>query len=472
MSTDGRGGAARPAKMSISEIVESVERGEFPAGIYSDPAIYELERERLFARTWQFLAHESEIPEPGDYVVRRILEDSFIVVRDESGTIRVLLNMCRHRGMQVCRAEAGNASHFRCPYHAWTYRNDGQLVGVPFHGEAYGGEAGFKRSETKLLSPPRIATYRGLIFASLDPDAPELEEYLGGFGFFLDFYANQSEAGIELRGPQRWQVNCNWKIGAENFAGDSYHTPYTHASVVEIGLFREPKANKRKEGALYFAGAGGGTTYKLPTQDLDENLAHVGYPPEMIERMRARWTPEQQEIAGRCGFMVSAATLFPNLSFVHNWPQVHEGSDVVPFISLRLWQPLGPTRTEVYSWFAVDRNAPDWYKADSYKAYLMCFGSSGMFEQDDVENWTSITAVARGQFASRVRLNSTMGMAPGGGTLRDPISDWPGPGRAFVGYGEYNQRELLRLWGSYVDGAGPTDGADVILDAPRAQAAR
>jgi hypothetical protein len=155
---------------------------------------------------------------------------------------------------------------------------------------------------------------------------------------------------------------------------------------------------------------------------------------------------------GEAGFMVSAATIFPNLSFVHNWPQVHQDSHVVPFISLRLWQPLGPTRTEVYSWFAVDRNAPDWYKQDSYKAYLMCFGSSGMFEQDDVENWTSITSVARGRLAATVDLISTMGMAPGGGTRHDPIPTWPGPGQAFVGYGEYNQRELLRIWASYLDG--------------------
>jgi phenylpropionate dioxygenase-like ring-hydroxylating dioxygenase large terminal subunit len=440
--------------VNIADVVRSVGEGLFPAGIYSDPEIFELERERLFSRTWQFLAHESELPQPGDYVVRRILDDSFIVVRDEAGSVQVLLNMCRHRGMQVCRAEAGNASHFRCPYHAWTYRNDGQLVGVPFHEDAYGGDAGLLRTETRLVSPPRVGTHRGMIFASLAPDVPDLVDYMAEFDFFLDFYLNQSEDGIEVRGPQRWQVNSNWKIGAENFAGDSYHTPYTHASVVEIGLFREPKANKRKEGALYFAGAGGGTTYKLPTQDFDENLAHVGYPPDMIARMRDRWSTRQQQVVGSAGFMVSAATLFPNLSFVHNWPQVRADGRVVPFISIRLWQPISATRTEVYSWFAVDRNAPDSYKADSYRAYLLCFGSSGMFEQDDVENWTSITSVARGRLAATVPLNSTMGMGPGGGTLRQPVADWPAPGRAYTGFGEYNQRELLKLWGAYVGDPG------------------
>src|SRR4051812_11529445 len=148
----------------------------FRAAVHSAPAVFDLERDRLFCRTWQFLAHESEIPEPGDYVVRRIVDDSFIVARDEHGRVRVLLNMCRHRGMQVCRAEAGNASHFRCPYHAWTYRNDGTLVGVPFHQEAYGGDAGFEKATNGLVAPPHVDSYRGLIFANLDPAAPPLDD--------------------------------------------------------------------------------------------------------------------------------------------------------------------------------------------------------------------------------------------------------------------------------------------------------
>jgi phthalate 3,4-dioxygenase alpha subunit len=155
-------------------------------------------------------------------------------------------------------------------------------------------------------------------------------------------------------------------------------------------------------------------------------------------------------MVGDARFMVSAATLFPNLSLVHNWPKVHPGDAVVPFISLRLWQPISATETECWSWFAVDHNAPEAFKRDSYKAYLMCFGSSGMFEQDDVENWTSITSVAKGRLGGQVVLDSTMGMAPGGGTLGPPPERWPGPGVARVGYGEYNQRAWLALWAEHL----------------------
>jgi phenylpropionate dioxygenase-like ring-hydroxylating dioxygenase large terminal subunit len=252
--------------IDLAAIVSQVRQGMIPAHVYADPEIFAAERDRLFARSWMFLAHESEIPDPGDYVVRRVLADSFIVARDEAGVVRVMFNMCLHRGMQVCRAELGNASHFRCPYHAWTYRNDGRLAGLPFHEEAYGGEDGFARAGQTLLPAPSMGTHNGLIFISLDPDAPALADYLGDFAFYLDFYTRQSPAGLELRGPQRWRIKANWKIGAENFAGDSYHTPHTHASVVDIGLFREPKASKRKEGALYQAGPGAGTTYKLPAR--------------------------------------------------------------------------------------------------------------------------------------------------------------------------------------------------------------
>jgi hypothetical protein len=179
--------------------------------------------------------------------------------------------------------------------------------------------------------------------------------------------------------------------------------------------------------------------------------------------MRAAWTPEQQAMAGQHQFMPSAATLMPNLSFVHNWPQVNADGLVAPFISIRLWQPISATRTEVFSWFLVDRLAPQWFKDASYKAYLMCFGSSGMFEQDDVENWTSITSVAQGRFAQRLLLNSRMGLQSDGTTLRAPIDGWPAPGRAFTGFGEYNQREILRQWGTYlVDGAEGGDRARVL----------
>lgn len=434
-------------------VLENVRRGMIPAHIYNDPELFALEKRRLFARAWTFVGHESEIPHDGDYMVRRVLDDSFIITRGSDGRVRALFNMCLHRGIQVCRAELGNASNFRCPYHGWTYRNDGRLTGLPFHREAYGGDDGFVKDQT-LLPAPNFAGYNGLLFISLDPAAPPLQDFLGDFRFYLDYYTRQSAGGVELRGPQRWRIRANWKIGAENFAGDMYHTPHTHASIVDIGLFREPKAQKRKDGATYWAHRGGGTTYKLPPGGFEERMHYVGYPDEMIGRIKQVWTPRQQRVVGEDGFMVSAATCFPNLSFVHNWPKVRDGRDdeTLPFISIRLWQPISENETEVCSWFAVDSAAPAHYKQDSYKAYLMCFGSTGMFEQDDVENWVSLTTTAGGSMARRLLLNSRMGLYDDGRPVVEALapSAFHGPGRAQVGYNEHNQRALLAMWADYL----------------------
>lgn len=440
---------------ALDGVTGAVRRGMIPAHIYNDNALFDLEKERLFGRAWMFMAHESEIPHEGDYVVRRVLDDSFVIARDSDGAVRAMFNMCLHRGMQLCRAEMGNASNFRCPYHGWTYRNDGRLTGLPFHREAYGGDAGFPKDQT-LLSAPNLASYNGLIFVSLDARAEPLEDYLGDFRFYLDYYTKQSAGGLEVRGPQRWRIKANWKIGAENFAGDMYHTPHTHASIVEIGLFREPKAQKRKDGATYWAHRGGGTTYKFPPGSFEERMRYVGYPDDMIDRMKDVWTPRQQRVIGEDGFMFSAATCFPNLSFVHNWPKL-PGSDsenemVLPFISIRQWQPISESETEVCSWFAVDAGAPADFKKRSYQAYLMCFGSTGMFEQDDVENWVSLTTTAGGTMARRLLLNSRMGLLSDDRPVVEalPAEAFHGPGRAQVGYNEYNQRELLKLWGAYL----------------------
>lgn len=429
------------------ELTAPIRDGLVPAHIYNDEVVFRYEVERLFARAWVFLAHESEVPRPNDFVVRNVVNDSFLVTRDRDGAIHVMFNMCVHRGMQVCRAERGTAAMFRCPYHAWTYVNDGTLAGVPFHDEAYGGEDGFVKEGQALLPVPSMCIRHGMIFVSLDPDAPSFDEWLGDFAYYLDFYMAQSPAGMELRGPQRWRVRANWKIGAENFCGDSYHTPHTHASVVEIRLFGEPKAHKRKEGVLYQAGAGSGTTYKLPPGgDFESAMSYVGYHPDIIESARATWPADGlQALIGTSGFMPSAATIFPNLSFVHNWPQVDEGR-VAPFISVRQWQPVGPGETEVLSWFAVATDAPQSFKDDSYRAYLMCFGSSGMFEQDDVENWASITTTAHGSMARRLLLNSRMGLRHDGTSIVGQYPDFAGPGVARQGFGEHNQRYFLSMW--------------------------
>jgi phenylpropionate dioxygenase-like ring-hydroxylating dioxygenase large terminal subunit len=144
--------------------------------LYYDPAIYQEELEKIWHREWVYVAHESEVPQPGDYVTRNIGAQPVIVSRDEDGKVHLLLNRCMHRGNTVCQSDCGNSHAFRCAYHGWTYNNRGDLVGVPYAG---GYDKSFRKEEFGLAKVPRVASHRGLIFASLSPTGPSLDEHLG-----------------------------------------------------------------------------------------------------------------------------------------------------------------------------------------------------------------------------------------------------------------------------------------------------
>ena len=117
------GKSARPANDAdrlLADLDEGLDRGEIPVALFGNDDLHHRELRNIFGRCWVFMAHESEIPAKGDYVLRKIGEDKFVVVRDENDDINVLFDACRHRGVQICRADSGNTSHFRCPYHGWT----------------------------------------------------------------------------------------------------------------------------------------------------------------------------------------------------------------------------------------------------------------------------------------------------------------------------------------------------------------
>ena len=141
-----------------------------PVEIFNDEAVFRAEMEQVFGTCWVFVAHESEMPKAGDFVQRRIGIDPVIVTRDGKGGINVLSNYCRHRGTQVCQTDTGNSRFFKCPYHGWTYANDGDLVGTPHMHDAYGERMDPK--EWGLKRAPRVGVRSGFIFASLAQDGP------------------------------------------------------------------------------------------------------------------------------------------------------------------------------------------------------------------------------------------------------------------------------------------------------------
>jgi phenylpropionate dioxygenase-like ring-hydroxylating dioxygenase large terminal subunit len=203
--------------------------GRVHRDVYVDPAVFEAEMERIFMRTWVYVGHDSEIPEPGDYKSTSIGTEPVILTRDPKGAPKVVVNRCSHRGAAVCLVPKGNASGFRCQYHGWTFGLDGELVGLPHSDEAV------DKASLALLAAPRIDSYRGFIFASFNPDVPALTDHLHDALPYIDRFVDHA-GEYELRvAPDANEVvyDANWKMQLENNV-DGYHLSFTHQSLFAI----------------------------------------------------------------------------------------------------------------------------------------------------------------------------------------------------------------------------------------------
>lgn len=411
--------------MKTSEVA-----GEFtvPRKVWADDELLELEMKRIFRRCWQFLAHESEIPQPGDYVLRKMGRDPVIVVRDENGQIRVHLNTCRHRAVPLCRADSGNASHFRCSYHGWTFANTGELRGITYQPDVY-GKNGIDKSKLSLHSPAQVDSFLGLIFATWDPDAPSLQEYLGDITWYLEAIFNKFPDGMEVVGtPVRNIVRANWKTEGENLSGDGYHTMVTHASALDIGLFATEKdLVKLGELTPKFTGrtvtTPNGHTMRVQRLPLKvEGWHYFGYPKEWWDVFNERLTPPQRDLMS-C-LSVGHGSIFPNMSFIENFKTNVDGPDLhARYVRITVRYPIDATTSEELWFYLAPRNAdPEWLRL-SKLAYLRTNGPSGMFEIDDAENFVGISEASVGD------VSKEMPVVLDGGRHHKPTPPevgWPG----------------------------------------------
>ncbi|MDI9897416.1 SRPBCC family protein [Rhodococcus sp. IEGM 1381] len=414
------------------------ELGEIPLFVYTDPDVYELDLERVFPKAWQFVGHVSEVPNPGSFVTRTMGEESVIVGRGDDAVVRVFLNACRHRGMRLACEDFGEVNNWRCPYHGFTYGSKGDfigtLMGAPFEKVAY--PEGLDRKAFHLVEA-RTEVYKGLIFATWAKEGLSLEDHLGNAAWYLDLIVGRAE--MEVVGvPERWVVPTSWRLPADNFASDAYHTATAHSFLTRLGLVKG--VDFGRDGYHVDPGAGHGLGVGV---HFDEKSY---FPAELQDEYRDNLDAGQFETLSRLKNM--HGNIFPNFTFlIPNFIEV-EGKRVAGAM-LRVWQPAGPGRTQVWSWHLVEKNAPEWWKKLGRRMYTQTFSSSGMFDQDDTENWEMQTKSSDNALYrdDEFMLHYAMGIDA------TPLSkdEFPGPGDVFDGkFSESAARSYYGVWRNMV----------------------
>ncbi|HVQ93171.1 MAG TPA: Rieske 2Fe-2S domain-containing protein [Mycobacteriales bacterium] len=353
-------------------ILDRPDTFEVHTDVYTQPDVFRAEMQNIFERTWVYVGHESQLPRTGDYKTAAIGTQPVIVSRHEDGQVYVLLNRCRHRASVVCRDDLGHSNYFRCPYHNWSYANNGALVGMA---QANGYPPDFDKSRWGLHRAPRVATYRGLIFASLAADGPSLDEYLAPIRKYVDWWFDRSPAGTisVLPKPHKYPYPGNWKWQAEN-GHDGYHGNYVHESwqrlLERAGEAPVKDVRKFRAGGCTRGFAHGHGLLERPG-GLSPASSWTGRMmqryPEYAAALRHRFTDADiDEISARRNIFV-----FPNLYLFDT--------------QLRVINPLAVDKTEVHLYVYALDGAPEELNEGRYRAHERFYGPSGFGSPDDVE---------------------------------------------------------------------------------------
>lgn len=377
-----------------------IKNGTVDRRIFVDEDIYRLELKRIFARAWNFMCHESHIPNPGDYFRTYIGEDCVIVVRDQDSEIQVLLNTCRHRGNPVCKAEMGNTRLFVCTYHGWSYGLDGALKGVPGHKEFYHKD--LDRSKWGLPKAAQVDNYRGFIFATLDPQAPPLGEFLGKVGRLgLDTMAARGTLKA-VNGVQKNRIACNWKFAVDN-TYDWYHPPITHNSALASGYVGKVHWS-HLDHVVSLGEYGHVISGPRMTREMRQAAAEDLKDTSVLLREDESWRdrPDVQDDLGTFGAdQRGHPGIFPNLWVASSATQ----------LCLRL--PRGPDVTELWWFTLLPEEMTEEERHDALSRANHFFGPAGLFEQDDGENWDQGMRASQGEIGKTFPMNVAMNLGRG-----------------------------------------------------------
>jgi len=423
--------------------------------VYWDTDVYALELERIFARSWLFLTHESLIPNAGDFVTTFMGQDRVIVARGRDTKVRAFINSCSHRGNQVCAADSGNTRSFVCNYHGWSYGLDGTLANVPLEKEAYYNDIDKKRWGLKPVT--QVASYRGFVFGTFDAKAPPLEEYLAEMGWYLDSFMDVP-GGAELLGPPiKVRVKANWKLFSENFAGDWYHVGWTHSagSMAVGGAVASVVGNSTVVPGFQFATRFGHGFNAAMAPDGSVGSTHQ----RETKRRYDEWIKSREPlVAQKLGDWrakiynsIWDGTIFPNCSLLR-------GID-----TWKVWQPRGPRELDIWTWTLVEKEMPEDLKRMIRHSNEKTFGAAGIFEGDDGENMEASTWTSEGFVTRQQEIYTGMGR-----NTERTHDELPGVVSAEHPFSEIAHRNFLRFWSRMMS----SETWDEILESQNAESAR
>jgi phenylpropionate dioxygenase-like ring-hydroxylating dioxygenase large terminal subunit len=396
--------------------------------VYTDPGLFEAELEHIFHRGWVYVGHTSEVATPGAFKTTRLGRRPILLSRDEAGALHVLLNVCRHRGAAVCREAAGEAASFQCPYHGWVYGLDGQLRGIS---ERAGYPAAFGADLDGLLRVPRVAEYRGLIFASLSAAGESLERWLGGAREYIDLWADLSPTGrVAVRPAHRYSYQGNWKFQLENTV-DGYHPRFVHESAFKTrehfgGRPVRDMASSLDQGYTIGFDDHGHAVLEWP-EGTDNSVTKMprALADDWVGKLQTRLGAERtRQVLTR-----RHVVIMPNL--------------VLMDVNIRVIQPLAVDRTEVYSHFIAIEDVPDGVNQSRLRDVQGRLGTTGMINTDDVEMFAACQTGLQTPELEWVRFARGLGREErlANGARRASYTD------------ETPQRALYRAWGRLMEGA-------------------
>lgn len=196
-----------------------------PARYYFGDAMLAMEQQAVFARSWQLVAHQGQLAEPGDHVVEQVGEVPVLVVRGGDGVLRAFPNVCRHRAgpLALCNGKGARALH--CKYHGWSYTLEGQLRSAPEMQDA----CDFKVEDIRL-PPLRVQEWQGLVFIALDPDTPPFEQVYSGI---TERIAPIDLGAMRFLRRDSYDIDCNWKVYVDNYL-EGYHLPHVHPGLSKL----------------------------------------------------------------------------------------------------------------------------------------------------------------------------------------------------------------------------------------------